>query len=180
MSELMSYLPLYWHENLEMQEIQKLDTDLSKLREDSNIITTEAYINTADNERLQEWERDLGLTNEGTFEERRNNILSFFKGKGKLNEASIKAIVENFAHGARCVVRFDDSTIKLYIIPKVESDVSFPRIESLLMKKKPAHIGLYIERFYSTWDNVKNDFKTWNNVKAKGTWNDISLHLGEV
>ena len=25
MSELMNYLPLYWHENLEMQEIQKLE-----------------------------------------------------------------------------------------------------------------------------------------------------------
>lgn len=177
--ELMKYLPEYWHPNAEMQQIQQntLNYSLYNLHNAYNVITTEAYIGTSNNARLTEWEHDLGITSSDTLEERRRNILSFFKRKGKLDEENIRLIVNNFANGADCIVEFIPSYIRILIRPRHENETVFPKVESIINAKKPAHLGLYVERYYCTWGEVKDSFDTWNDVKNKGSWNDVRLFL---
>lgn len=177
--ELMKYLPQYWHENAEMQQIQKktLNYLLFNLQYSSNIITTEAFIGTANNERLSEWERDLGIIPAETIEERRENILAFFKRKGKLNEQIIKEMVDYRYTGATCDVSIENSAIKIIIYPAHEEDVNFDKIYNDLYWKKPAHLGFGYSRYYCTWGDIKDNFNTWNDVKNKGSWNSIKLYL---
>lgn len=177
--DLMHYLPIYWHPNLEMIQIQKksLNYLVYNLNDKSNIITTDAYINTANNSRLSEWEWDLEIEKADDIETRRENILAFFHGKGKLNEEKIKSIVY-FYYGTNCDVSIKDSNIHILIYPLNENDIDYSKVERDLYKKKPAHLGIWCDRYYYTWGEVKVDYNNWGDMLSqRETWGKLKNYL---
>jgi hypothetical protein len=177
--DLMHYLPIYWHPNLEMIQIQKksLNFLMYNFNENSNIITTEAYISTSHDARLSEWEWDLEIKKADNIETRRENILAFFQGKGKLNEEKIKSIVY-FYYGTNCDVSIKDSNIHILIYPLNENDIDYSKIERDLYKKKPAHLGIWCDRYYYTWGEVKADYTDWGDMLSqRETWGKLKNYL---
>lgn len=180
--ELMKYLPDYWHENAEMIQIQKksLNYLVYDVNENSEIITTEAFVNTANDARLKEWEKDLAIAKAETIDERRANVLEFFKRKGKLTESVIKEVVSFYYEVKYTGVEIKDSTIKVTVYPVDESVTNFNKVLSILNSKKPAHLGLTVSRWYCSWNDIKENFKTWEEVKNYGSWDEIKNYLPEV
>lgn len=182
-NRMMDYLPPYWHPNLEMQQILQsegfaIDTLLLELQR----IYTDAYIMTASAERIAEWEEDLEIVPNGTLEQRRLFVLSKIRGFGKLNEHKIQNIVASFTAGGAAIVTFANSTINVKVLPPQNGETFlFPDIERTLKPMIPAHLGLVIERYYSTWQDIKDKFDDWQDVYDHNTsWNAVRNFIERV
>ena len=164
---MMNYLPDYWRKSAEMQEILESDgIEIAQLLNKARGIYGDSFILTASESRIKEWEQDLKLVPTGTLEQRRLMVLSVLRGAGKLNEAKIKGIVNAFT-GGDSIVTFADSTINVQVMPPNNGEVFlFPDIERSINPRKPAHIGLVVERFYSTWGDIKEQFDSWEDVRT--------------
>lgn len=167
---MMEYLPPYWQEYAEMKAIlRSTGSELDKLNDQSEFILTDAFIITMSERRIREWEKWLELPPTGTLEDRRLAILEYFAVISKLTKESIQVLVARLYKGARAIVRFNDSTIKITIKPLPEhdtEDIDFEILLKQLQKRKPCHIGLYADRYVSTWGEIKKGFKTWGAVKG--------------
>lgn len=176
---LIGYLPDYWHKSEEMQEILESDgTEIAQLSNKVRSIYGDSFILTASESRVKEWEQDLKIIPTGTLEQRRLMILSVLRGAGKLNEPKIKKIVNAFT-GGDAIVTFADSTINVQVLPPNNGEVFlFPDIERSISPRKPGHIGLVVERFYSTWGDIKEQFSSWEDLlNSKADWKAVYNHI---
>lgn len=176
---LIGYLPEYWHKSEEMQEILESDgIEIERLLNKARSIYGDSFILTASESRVKEWEQDLKIIPTGTLEQRRLMILSVLRGAGKLNEPKIKKIVNAFT-GGDAIVTFADSTINVQVLPPNNGEVFlFPDIERSISPRKPAHIGLVVERFYSTWGDIKEQFSSWEDLlNSKADWKAVYNHI---
>jgi hypothetical protein len=170
---LMHHLPMYWHDNEEMKQIQEktLNYKLYDLVIKSDVIVSESFIKSASTSRLSEWERDLYIEQNN---DRINQILSFFRKQGKLNEEKIKNLVK-LHYDCDCDVRIKNSNIDVLIYPKNESDINYSLIEIDLYNKKPAHLGVKCDRYWYTWGELKEDSETWD--LDFETWQKVKIYL---
>ena len=178
-ARLIGYLPDYWHKSEEMQEILESDgIEIEQLLNKARSIYGDSFILTASESRVKEWEQDLKIIPTGTLEQRRLMILSVLRGAGKLNEPKIKKIVNTFT-GGDAIVTFADSTINVQVLPPNNGEVFlFPDIERSISPRKPAHIGLVVERFYSTWGDIKEQFSSWEDLlNSKADWKAVYNHI---
>ena len=176
---LIGYLPDSWHKSEEMQEILESDgIEIERLLNKARSIYGDSFILTASESRIKEWEQDLKIIPTGTLEQRRLMILSVLRGAGKLNEPKIKKIVNAFT-GGDAIVTFADSTINVQVLPPNNGEVFlFPDIERSISPRKPAHIGLVVERFYSTWGDIKEQFSSWEDLlNSKADWKAVYNHI---
>ena len=178
---MMGYLPLYWHESAEMQQILRTQgVELDTLKEKIQSIYNDAFIMLASESRIAEWEKWLGLPPVGTLDERRRKVLSYFQVFVKLNEGVIKTLTATIYRGARAKVKFLDGTIRIVVIPLPENytDTDFSLLAIQLEAKKPCHIGINTERYQATWGDINGSFITWKEaVTQRPTWRDILLHI---
>lgn len=178
-ARMMDYLPKYWHESPEMQKILESDgLEIDRLLNAITSIYTDAFILTASESRIKEWEQDLKIIPTGTLEQRRLFVLSKLRGQGKLNEGKIKTIVKTFT-GGDSIVTFEDSTINVKVLPPNNGETYlFPDVERSIKPRKPAHLGLVVERYYSTWGDIKEQFSSWANVSnVKADWKAVYNHI---
>lgn len=179
---MLGYLPNYWHEYPEIQEIMKVEgVEVDELSDESTVIYKDGFIMTACLTRVEEWEKWLGLPPTGTLDERRRAILAYFQVFVKCNEDSIKALVAMLYDDARAQVSFSDSTIRIKVVPLPENwqQISFPLIASQLERKKPCHISLHVERYYTTWGEIKDNFTNWGQVRLQLSWQYIVQFIPE-
>lgn len=178
-ARMMDYLPRYWHESPQMQRILESDgLEIDRLLNVIVSIYTDAFVLTAGESRIKEWEQDLRIVPTGTLKQRRLFVLSKLRGQGKLNEGKIKTIVRTFT-GGDCVVTFEDSEIRIRVLPPNNGEVYlFPDVERSIKPRKPAHLGLVVERYYSTWGDVKEQFGSWSNLSyVKADWKAVYNHI---
>lgn len=170
---MMEYLPPFWHEYAEMKQIlQNEGAEIDSLDEDSNYILTDAFLYTMTERRIEEWETWLGLPPTGTLEERRLAILNYFAVISKMTKESIQVLVAQLYQGARAIVRFKDSTIKITIKPLPEHDtdeIAFELLINQLALRKPTHLPLFVDRYIGTWSEINQGFTSWGAVKARRT-----------
>lgn len=178
---MLNYLPPFWHENEEMRQILSVhEYEFNEALTESEIIIQDAFILTMSEDRVKQWEKALGLPPNGTLEERRMAVLGYFSVIAKLTEESIKAMAIRLYDGARARIKFEDSTIKVEVAPlpkNYETQVTFPLLREWIYEKKPCHIALEVERYYTTWGEVKNNFSTWGKVVLQKTWQDVILFV---
>lgn len=175
---MMEYLPPFWHEYAEMQQIlQNEGLELDDLNEDSECILNDAFILTMGLSRIEEWESWLKLPPNGTLEDRRMAILSYFAVISKMTRESIQTLVASLYSGARAEVVFKDSTISITIKPLPDHDsdeLDFQRLLDQLELRKPCHIALFTKRWYCTWGDIKNGFNTWQALKDdRNNWQHV-------
>lgn len=175
---MMEYLPPFWHEYAEMQQIlQNEGLELDDLDDSSNCILNDAFILTMGESRIEEWEAWLKLPPNGTLDDRRMAILSYFAVIAKMTRESIEVLVASLYSNARAEVIFKNSTIGITIkpLPNHDSDeLDFQRLLDQLKLRKPCHITLFTERWYCTWGDIKNGFNSWQALKDDRTnWQHV-------
>lgn len=179
---MMSYLPEYWHEIREMQEILRVEgIEFDRLDKSVQKLMLDAFIDTASESRIAEWEKWLKLPPTGTLEERRMAVMRYFSVISKLNDQAIKVMVSQLYNGARAYNQFDDSEIKITVVPLPEhfmDELDFSLLLGQLETRKPCHIGVSVERAYSSWRDIKDNFTSWRDVKDKlKSWEEVLMYI---
>ena len=173
-----------------IKEFQTLITTQSlqvqEMHDELTRILGDAYINTASEERVNEWEKFLGITplpqDDDTLEQwlqdRKETILARLYSTPKLNTQSIADIVSIFT-GGTAESYFKNGIIHIFITPpKNNKQFKFENVETELSKKIPAHLSFKVSRRYYTWGELNNKFTTWGDLKtAHATWEDLLLQV---
>jgi hypothetical protein len=175
---MIQYLPRYLRKAQEIKaSLESIGYEIDRIKDKSLLIIDDAYILSASEQRIQQWEQKLKIEPKGTLEQRKMFLLAVIRGQGKLNESKIKSVVKAFT-GGDCTVTFNDSTITVKILAPAYGDVYlFPDVERSLAPRVPAHIGLRVQRWYSAWNDVKENFADWNAVRSLSSWKELKDYL---
>lgn len=183
MKPYIEYLPPFYEEIKDIKAIGDVIDEFFRVAlEDIGIVRNDFFIDTASAQRLDYWERILGIISDGrTQEQRRNLIKARMQGGGKLNEEKIAAIVRNFTGGS-ADISFENSTITVKIAPPDnaeefrQQDVIFA-----LSPLIPAHLQLSVIRFFDTWETRKDNYQSWNAIKSSfESWHDVKFNVEEL
>ena len=179
---MINYLPVYWHTIEEMKKILYAESvEFESLSKRSQEILLDAFIMSASEKRISEWEKALNLPASGTLEERRWVILQYFAVISKLTDQSIKSLVASLYKGARAFNKFEDSAIKIIVVPLPENftdELDFSLLYKQLETRKPQHLGVEIERGYSDWGDIAENHESWGTVKKKfKTWEEVLMYI---
>ena len=175
---LIRRLPYFWHEYPEIVELMYLlGIECDNINEQQEYVLNDAFIMTMSESRIEEWEKWLDLPPNGTLEDRRLQILSYFAVISKMTRESIQTLVKTLYNGARAQVIFKDSTINIIVKPLPENsndELDFQRLLNQLKQRKPCHITLHCERWFNTWQDIKDSFETWGQLKTTcKTWQEV-------
>ena len=176
-----SYYPEVIRSIYEFQAIIDGDyPEFEKLAEATERITQDAYLLTMSEERIKQWEQAFQIKPhpQATLQDRREVIIARIKGQGKLNTATINAIVNTFTGGS-AISWVEDSTLYVAITPPRDNkQYLFPSVEQELSRKVPAHLNFKVERNYYVWEDIKNHCETWQDVLDEfGIWNEVYLFV---
>lgn len=163
-----------------MIETQSLQVE--EMHKELTRILSNAYISDADESRIAEWEKFLGIaplpqgedTLEVWLEDRRETILARLYQSEKLNTKSISDIVRIFT-GGTAVSYFKDGTIYVLISPPKDNKAfKFTNVEQELRKKIPAHLEFQVTRNYYSWLQISNANLTWGDIKNNySIWEEV-------
>jgi hypothetical protein len=182
-TKLLVYLPPFYNGVLEMEQLlASEDAEFNEAAGFNVWLVDQSTITRADENRISEWEKLLQIAPMGTLEQRRMMVIATLRGKGKLNEAKIKQIVESFTGDTDAEVTFANSTLRVRILPPDNGEIFlFPDVERTLLPLIPAHIRLKVERWYCTWGDIKSNKTDWQAVYDDfTTWNDVKMWNLEV
>ncbi len=178
---MLEYYPMVIQKILEFQAI--IDSEAPEF-EMANAgveqITTDAYLTTMTEKRIEEWEQLLGIHPRvgSTIDNRRDTVIARIRGHGKLNTESINMIVNTFTGGtAKSWVA--NSTLYVEVTPPPNNkQYQFEDVEQEIARKIPAHLGFVIERNYFTWGEVNEQHNNWQQVlDDKQTWENVLLFI---
>jgi len=164
----LDYLPWFYADIPEIAAVgSAFDAENEQLIGQFAMIPRDAVISTAEEDRILQWEKLLGIIpQDRTLVQRRMMVLGRLKGAGKLNEAKIKSIVETFS-GGDSIVSFSDSTLTVRVAPPEWGEVFlFPDVEKALAPLVPAHLNLVVERYYNTWEDRMATYGSWCALKT--------------
>lgn len=127
--------------------LQLQDTD-----ELLDVLLDNGFFDEVGDRGLRVYEKDLGITGDGTVEQRRAIVQMLWNNNGKCTLDKIKAIVKTFVLDD-VDVKFEEGVLKLEF-----NNSSFvyaiPQIRSNLTIVKPSHIGLSINDVHSVDDEL--------------------------
>lgn len=175
---MLEYLPAFLQEVREIQAILESEGhEIDRLRDNIKLVINDAYILTASESRIEEWERRLKIKPIGTLNQRKQFLLATFRGQGKLNGSKIKTVVNAFT-GGDAIVTFENSVLDIKILPPDNGDIYlFPDVERALKPRVPTHLELSVRRWYSTWSDIKQNFADWATVAESGSWQTIKNYI---
>lgn len=128
---------LYQAAGLQLQDIDEL----------LDVLLDNGFFDAVGDRGLRVYEKDLGITGDGTVEQRRAIVQMLWNNNGKCTLDKIKAIVKTFVLDD-VDVKFEEGLLKLEF-----NNSSFvyaiPQIRSNLTTVKPSHIGLSINDVHS-------------------------------
>jgi hypothetical protein len=165
--------------------IETQSLEVAEMHEELTKILTNAYVGTADENRIAKWEHYLGITPlpqgdeslEDWLSDRRETILARLYKVEKLNTKSIQDIVSIFT-GGEATSYFKDGIIHILIEPPPSNkQYRFENVEQEIAKKIPAHLQYDIRRNYQLWSTVLEYNKTWSDVRTNyATWRDVLVN----
>ena len=177
---MLNYYPDVIKRILEFQALIGAEgIEVDDVSNEIDILVNEAYLTTMGEDRIAEWEKALGIiySKDDTLDDRRDVIIARIRGQGKLNTATISAIVNAFT-GGTAISYFENSTIYVKITPPPDNkQYKFENVEREIRKKKPAHLDLVVTRNYSTWGDVKNHYASWNTINQLSNWEELMVWL---
>lgn len=179
---LIEYLPQFLREFAEYKVLfDSLDIEVQDLKDGIMYAVDQASIMNCDEERVKEWESFLRIDAQGDLYQRKLYIVATLTTVGKLNKKKIEDIVNIYTNGGGCIVKFEESTIKVQVKPPNGGEIFlFPDIERTLDKMKPAHLALLVTRFYSKYSDIKTDFADYQAIKDRfDTYNQVFAYIKE-
>lgn len=148
------------------------------LKSDIELIVNDAYLSTMSEERVARWEQALGIasSSDESLQDRRDTVIARIRGQGKLNTKLINTIVNAFTGGtAESYVK--DSVLYVEITPPPENkQYKFDNVVQELSKKVPAHLGISVTRNYATWEEVADNFASWDSIKQLSSWQELLVY----
>lgn len=163
--------------NTQSVEVEQLHEELTRL-------LGNAYVISADESRINMWEKLLDITPipqgddslETWLSDRRETIMARLYQTPKLNSQSISDIVRIFT-GGNAKSYFKDGVIHVLISPPANNKkYKFENVEQELKQKVPAHLLFSVIQDYRAWANVKTDHLTWGDVLENySEWDEV-LH----
>ena len=164
--------------------INTQSVEVSRLHEELTRLLGNAYIVSADENRINMWEQFLGITPlpqgddslETWLSDRRETIMARIYQTPKLNTESISNLVKIFTGGS-ATSYFKDGIIHVYISPpRNNKKFKFENVEQELKQKAPAHLFFSVMRDYQAWAKITTDHITWGDVLADHSdWGEV-LH----
>ena len=142
--------------------------ELDNARARGALLNNNAFLFWMDESRLAEWENalEIDVPENSTVEERRNVIIAKIRGQNKFNVSNIKSIVKTFT-GGDAEVNIADGVISVKVLPPNNGQLyNQSALVWELKNKIPAHMQLNIERYYSTWGDVKNNETSWQGIRS--------------
>lgn len=187
---MLNYYPEIIKSIKEFQLLIKTQSlQVEEMHEELTKILSNAYIDTADESKIAQWEQFLGITPlpqgsddlETYLSDRRETILARLYKVEKLNTKSIADIVKIFT-GGETTSYFKDGTIHVCILPpKDNKQFKFANVERELSKKVPAHLMFQVTRNYYSWLQTKNTYTTWSDVNNSfPNWGEVLLNISET
>lgn len=156
----------------EYPEFCELDTE-------REVVLANAWLSTMDESRILEWEQILHITplEDSTLQDRREVIIARIFGGFKLNTQSIENIVHMFTNGY-AGSWFKDSTIYVIVYPpQGNKQYKFENVEAELMRRKPAHLNMIVDRGYPYWQDIYDYMDDWQDVMDTcETWDDVKMY----
>lgn len=143
--------------------------ELDYLNARYTFIYNDAFFDTMEVDRIEQWEAGLGLQGNAdlSLKDRRNAIKARLLSTFKLNTQSIKDIVATFTD-AECVSHFSNSTLWVEVkLPPSDLTNSWPNIEAEIKRRLPAHIGLNVRRYWGSWGDIKDGFASWDALSTQ-------------
>lgn len=145
--------------------------ELDNARARGALLNNNAFLFWMDESRLEEWENalEIDVPENATVTERRNVIIAKIRGQNKFNVSNIKSIVKTFT-GGDAEVTVADGVISVKVLPPNNGQLyNQAALVWELKNKIPAHMQLNIERYYSTWGDVKNKETSWQSIRSSYT-----------
>lgn len=179
---LINYLPKFLKEIEEYQELFKsLDIEVNSFENEINYVINLASILNADEIRISEWEAFLKIEKKGNLYQRKLYILAALRSVGKLNEKKIQDIVNIYTNGGGAIVLVENSNIIIKVKPPEQGETFlFPDIERTILVMKPAHLGLIVARYYSTYAIISQDFKDYKDlINIFSTYQKLKNYIKE-
>lgn len=178
-SSAKEFTKIYETENLELDKafasIEKTVSDMFILSASSEVIT-----------RIENF---IGIKGQGTLEQRKYFIISLLAKGSKLNEKVIKGIA-NTITGSNCIVTFFGADeldnpypgyglLQVQVLsPDNQKDWRYEDIFRALKPLTPAHIKLLVIKYFSTWEDIKNNFVGWDAVATNmEDWQTIKNYI---
>lgn len=128
---------LYQAAGLQLQDIDEL----------LDVLLDNGFFDAVGDRGLRVYEKDLGITGDGTVEQRRAIVQMLWNNNGKCTLDKIKAIVKTFVLDD-VDVKFGEGVLKLEFYNS-SFVYAIPQIRSNLTTVKPSHIGLSINDVHS-------------------------------
>lgn len=142
--------------------------ELDNARARGALLNNNAFLFWMDENRLAEWENalEIDVPEDSTVEERRNVIIAKIRGQNKFNVTTIKSIVKTFT-GGDAEVTVADGVVSVKVLPPNNGQLyNLNALVRELKTKLPAHMRLNVERYYSTWGDVKNNETSWQSIRS--------------
>ena len=170
--EVIKYLPEFLQSIREFYEIAKAcDVFIEDIYKGIEEGVYEKFTSHLSEKRLSEWEKLIGIKSFGSIEERRNFLKSVLRKKRKLNEETIKSIVKAITGGEIYVDFFDSSIIVR--VKNAENEAAFSEARKSLLSVLPAHLNGEIRAFGPNWNEVKNNFSSWEEIGRLSDWSEL-------
>lgn len=178
---MINYYPDVLKSILEYQAIMYTEgAEIDLLKERTEQLVNDAYMETMGEERTRQWEKVFGITPspDSTLQDRRNVILARRRGVGKLNSKKIESIVNAFTKGS-AITLFRNGVIIVRVLPPPNNEqYRFPDVENELRRRRPAHLDLEVSKYYSSWLEVATEFTDWNDLLASfASWKEVKEYV---
>jgi hypothetical protein len=147
LKKMQGYLPEFYLEILEMQEILKAESqELQILHDEVNEVLNASFITRTSEKTIKLWERQFNLNLEGfnSLEDKQQEILTKMLGFAKLSCSKIQSIVLTKT-GYKSTAGVENSDIVI-----TYDDIGYPNddgqayIKSYIEQLKPAHLGFRV------------------------------------
>lgn len=187
--DMLELLPEYLQDIKEFKLIMETETQKFNDLYTNMDRSVEAHlIDSMPVEILTRFETFLGIVGEGTIEQRRAYIKALYTKGDKLSETSIKAVVKSIT-GGKAVVKFfaggdalnptpGQGTLRVQVLsPDPNVNYKFDDIIRALAPYMPAHIKLDLIRYFSTWEDIKQAYISWENIMGQENWQTLYNYI---
>ena len=179
MTNLINYLPEFWHSIAEMSAIQNgISPQLDVQKNDCSDILNQCFVVSA-TWGLGLWENELGIirNSELSYAERRAAIITKLLGTTTSTVKLINTLSEKIT-GTKCEI-IEKNTSYMFTVHFLKPYGIPPNLISLrnaIEECKPAHLNFDYAYTYTLWIEVKSI--TWGKFKEM-TWGQAIVYEGE-
>lgn len=169
-----------------LYDVENISFD--ELYESVEKVKSDVFISTASDEAIERIETFINIKGQGNLEQRISYIKSLMQKGNKLNEKSIKDMV-NAITGSDCIVMFftsdesnnpepGNSILRVQVLsPDNGKDYRYEDIARTLNPLIPSHIKLIVVKFFATWNDIKENYADWNSILSMKDWEAVKNYI---